>query len=769
MTHRHPLGLALLAFLLAAACAPAPSVVPAAAPEEPPPSPRPSPPPASFGPPAYPTPRPAITPPPDVLAPPEGLLPSGGLPSPFAPGLGPGPGGSPAAPRNYELPTLGMHLVTLHGPRLTGDDAGLVAPGGLAPVAGGTVYLADTAAHLIRISRLEGGVRRCVRFAGDGQATHADGVDLEASFKGPTGLAAAGGGRLFIADSGNHCIRLLAPHPNGGGVQVVTTVAGRAGQAGHLDGLGAAALFANPTALALDGGGNMYVSDTDNHCVRRVSPAGVVTTVAGLPARAGHADGDPDEARFSGPRGLVVSAAGELFVCDTGNHCIRRVSAAGRVTTYAGQPGEAGLRNGPGAEARFSSPTGLALGPDGALWVGDDGNRRLRRIDPEGTVTVVAGTGQTGTLDGPVALARVGAAGALAWGDGALHLADAGERTLRVLRPERLVLTEFGQPTAGERDGSLGDARFREPVGVAYDRDGALYLADAGNHTLRRLEPDGRVTTVAGQAGQAGFAEGSRGSSRLSGPRAVVVDLDGTVYVADTENHAIRKLSPGGRLASLAGNGRPGFADGQGDAARFDRPTAIALGPDGLLVVTDQNNHRVRLVTTQGAVTTLAGGPGAGFKDGPGGDSLFSRPAGLAVDALGRIYVSELGNHAIRLVTRNAAGEARVRTLAGRSGQPGFRDGADARFNGPAHLSLDAAGRVYVADSGNSVIRRLEVDGTVTTYAGALGADRLSPRAGHADGPTAAALFGAPQGLVVDLLGYVHVVDTQNHCVRRIH
>jgi sugar lactone lactonase YvrE len=763
MIHRSTLGCLLLAtWLAAAACAPAPPVAPAAGPADPAPSLRPSPPPASFGPPVFPTPRPAITPPPDVLAVPSEAPPAD---APGAPGVGP----SLAPPRNYDLPTLGLHLITLHGPRVAGDAAGLAAPGGVAGVTGGVVYVSDTGANLIRVSRLENGVRRCVRLAGDGRAGHADGVDLEASFKGPTGLAAAAGGRLYVADSGNHCVRLLAPHPNGGGVLVVTTVAGKAGQAGHLDGLGGEALLSNPTGLALDAAGNLYVADTGNHCLRRITPAGVVTTVAGLPGRSGHVDGDPDEARFLAPRGLVVSAAGELFVCDTGNHCLRRVSPAGRVTTYAGRPGEAGLRNGPGAEARFSSPSGLALGPDGSLWVTDDGNRRVRRVDPEGAVVTAAGLGRAGTVDGPAALAQVGGAGALAWGGGALHLVDAGERTLRELRFEHLAQTAYGLPTAGDRDGSLGDARFRAPVGVAYDREGNLYLADAGNHTLRRLDGDGRVTTVAGQAGQAGFAEGARGASRLSGPRAVVVDVDGTLYVADTENHVIRALSPGGRLTTLAGNGRAGFADGRGDAARFDRPVAIALGPEGRLYVADQNNHRVRVVTTQGEVATVAGAGTAGFRDGTGPASLFSRPAGLAVDALGRIYVSEAGNHAIRLVTRNAIGEARVRTLAGRDGQPGFRDGPEARFNEPGHVSLDAEGRLYVADSGNSLIRRIERDGTVTTYAGALGADRVSPRAGYLDGPAASALFGAPQGLVVDLLGIVHVADTQNHCVRRLY
>ncbi|MEB3327885.1 MAG: hypothetical protein VKQ33_01490 [Candidatus Sericytochromatia bacterium] len=222
MTHRTPLGSLLLAtWLAAAACAPAPPVGPAALPDEPV-SPRPSPPPASFGPPVFPTPRPAITPPPDVLAAPS-------LAPPAEDGSTPDATSSQALARSYELPLLGLHLVTHHGPRVAGDDAGLVAPGGVAGVAGGTVYVADTGAHLIRVSRLEDGVRRCVRLAGDGRAGHADGVDLEASFKAPTGLAAASGGRLYVADSGNHCVRLLAPHPNGGGVLVVTTVAGRAG------------------------------------------------------------------------------------------------------------------------------------------------------------------------------------------------------------------------------------------------------------------------------------------------------------------------------------------------------------------------------------------------------------------------------------------------------------------------------------------------------------------------------------------------------------
>ncbi|MEB3198426.1 MAG: hypothetical protein VKP62_14595 [Candidatus Sericytochromatia bacterium] len=686
-----------------------------------------------------------------------------------------GGGGLVGTPR-YDLPVRGVNMVSYHSPRLPGDDSAMFGPSDVVVNAAGEIYLADAAAHVIRISRRvstpAGEVRRCERLAGNGAATHRDGVDVEASFQNPRGLALAKDGRLFVADTGNHCIRLIAPHATLAGVLAVYTVAGRPGVAGHRDGVGQEANFDQPWDLTVDREGNLLVSDRGNHCLRKVTPAGVVTTVAGTPSRSGYQDGDALQARFDDPQGIVVTAAGDLFVCDSDNHCLRRVAPTGLVSTYAGVAGTRGHRNGPADAALFHTPTFLSLAKDGSFYVSDSGNRRLRQVGSDYVVRTLAGTGEAGELDGPGAFATFRGLAGVAWDETqGILMAEELNRTLRVLRYEHSVTTDFGHTTPGDRDDRVGEARFRQPIGLAFDRNGVMYLADTGNHTIRRITLQGEVALFAGRAATEGSRDGTRLDARFRRPRDVVVDLDGMIYVADTGNHCIRRIAPDASVTTLAGAGTAGFADGQGSAAQFNTPSDLSLGPDGNLYVADTGNHRIRMVTPSGAVTTLAGGAEPGFRDDRGSAAQFFQPSGLVVDGLGRVYIADRGNHALRLLTRDSQGGIRVRTFAGAGGQPGYRDGAglSARFNEPTGLSLDGDNRLYVADTGNSLLRRVEVDGSVTTAAGAVVPSTGAPRSGYADGLSNQAMFSAPEGVLVDLLGYVYVVDTANHCIRRIH
>jgi sugar lactone lactonase YvrE len=324
-----------------------------------------------------------------------------------------------------------------------------------------------------------------------------------------------------------------------------------------------------------------------------------------------------------------------------------------------------------------------------------------------------------------------------------------GNVTVKCFR--RLVTTLAGSDL-GFVDGTGAAARFNGPFGVAVDAAGNLYVADAGNHRIRKISPAGAVSTLAGST--QGFADGVGTAAQFNFPRGVAVDAAGTVYVADNANHRIRKITPAGAVTTLAGSTN-GFADGTGAAARFNSPSGVAVDAAGNVYVADLNNHRIRKISPAGAVTTLAGST-QGFADGVGTAAQFNGPLGVVVDAAGNVYVADNANHRIRKITPAGA----VTTLAGSTN--GFADGtgAAARFNGPSGVAVDAAGNLYVADAGNHRIRKISPAGAVSTLAGST--------QGFAGGVGTAAQFSFPRGVAVDAAGTVYVADNANHRIRKI-
>lgn len=318
------------------------------------------------------------------------------------------------------------------------------------------------------------------------------------------------------------------------------------------------------------------------------------------------------------------------------------------------------------------------------------------------------------------------------------------------------VSTLAGSDGPGFVDGIGALSKFNYPCGIVVDPQGNLYVSDHSNHSIRKITPRGIVSTYAG-TGQAGAMDGPRLRSTFNHPYGLALDADGNLYVGDVANHRIRKISPDGSVTTLAGH-RKGFSDRTGDLAMFDHPYGVAVDAGGNVYVADSYNNRIRKITPDGVTTTVAGNGNDGFVDGQGGTAEFYVPIGIVVDTQGNLYVGDEGNSSVRKITP----EAYVTTLAG-NGKFSFADGVgkNAIFNAPGAIAIDPQGNLYVADYLNNCIRRVSPSGQVRKIAGNL-------QKGFADGTPSEAEFYYPFGIGVDPAGIVYVGDHFNHRIRKI-
>ena len=585
-------------------------------------------------------------------------------------------------------------------------------------------------------------------FVGDAAVqTARDGPALEAVFRGPRQAVVDTQGVVYVADSANHLVRRI----QGG---VVSTLAGQAGRQGFADGPAASALFNEPSGVLLAADGAVLVLDSNNGRIRRISPQGQVSTVAGgAPNRV--ADGAGAAAGFNEPRGFAQDAAGNLYVADYQNQLIRKVTPAGVVSSFAGSAGQQGSVDGTGSAARFSDPQAIVVDAAGNLYVADTGpTKAIRKITPAGVVSTLASTARGARLSEPRGLALLA--------DGSLLVADAAQHELLRLGTDGQLSSWAGSNgNPGSADGAAAQARFYAPMGLASAANGRVLLADSGNHLLREIDPAAAtVATLAGRFGFSASVEGDRGAARFEDPFAVAVDAAGQLFVADASDHALRVITPDGRSRVLAGSpGRYGGVDGTAEQARFFKPMGLALGADGSLYLADSGNHRIRRVAADGRTTTVAGSGQRGHRDGAAASAQFSEPSGVAVAADGSVYVADFGSHVLRRI----APDGQVSTVAGSVGQGGFADGAPGvnRLRSPMDLAFDGSGNLVVLDRSNHAVRVLAPNGMLRTLAG-------SGSGGFADGQGSAARFQFPSGLAVDAAGIVYVADTDNQRLRRI-
>lgn len=521
---------------------------------------------------------------------------------------------------------------------------------------------------------------------------------------------------------------------------IFSHLAGAPGGRGSTDGVGDAVRFRYPEGVAVDSAGNVYVADTQNHTVRKVTPSGVTTTLAGSAGQTGSADGIGSAARFNRPSSIAVDAAGQLFVTDELNHTVRKITPAGAVSTFAGVAGQGGVVNGT-TEARLYAPRGVAVDPSGNVFICD--YYLVRKISPTGEVSSFAGlTGSNGSTDGAGTDARFDVPVALACdSNGNVFVADSGNHTVRKITPAGVVTTIAGKAgVLGNADGPGENARFAALSAIAVDAGGNIYVGGGAN-TVRKISPAGAVTTWAGQSGQWGYADGLGTAARFKHIRSLAGSAGGDVYVADTDNHVVRKISAAAAVTTFAGvaTGELGTELGTGTGTRLVDPTGIVVDRAGNVFVAE-NQGTIRKITPTGAVSTLAGTWGqSGTTDGTGAAARLYLLGQLAIDSTDNIYAQQFFS-TLRKITPAGV----VTTLA-------------APFNGGAP-AIDGSGNLYVFS--NYALKKVSPAGTVTTLAGVAG------QRGSTNGVGTAARFSDPTYATVSAGGIVYVLD--DSALRRI-
>ena len=554
--------------------------------------------------------------------------------------------------------------------------ANLNLPSGVGfDVTTGRVYIADTANNSIRYVATDG---RIHTIAGSGYLGHRGDTSQSpyAELYAPEDVYVDSSGNLFISDTLNGEVREI------GTDGFINTIVGNLdiGYAGD-GGLSTSASLIEPYSVALDASFNVYIAERYDARIREFFPNNnwLVNTYAGNGTNGFTGDGGPiSGAEFNKPTGLVFDKGGNLYVADSMNGRVRKISG-GNISTIAGNGGFRYAGDGGAAlQALLNGPLGVAVDASGNTYFSDTGNNVVRKVSSTGVISTIAGTGSAGF-----------------GGDG----------------------------------GNAATAQLYAPAGLAVDKSGNLYIADSANNRVRKIATSGTISTVAG-SGSPGYAgDGTAATSaQLNDPLALAFDASGTLYIADFGNSAVRKVTTGGIISTFAGNGTAGYSGDGGKAvlAQLNCPASVAIDSAGNVYIGDALNYVVREVNTAGAISTIAGNGYAGYSGdlGPATAAQLGFPAGLAVDTAGSLYISD-GGARIRRVSGGV-----IATVAG-TGSLGFSgDGGaavEATLNAPEGMAFDAKGNLFVADSGNSAIRELQPLGATISIAGVTnGASNLT-------------------------------------------
>ncbi len=589
----------------------------------------------------------------------------------------------------------------------------------------------------------------------------------QASIGAPQGVFADAAGNVYL--SSLDCVFKV----DSSGVLSLVAGNARPGYSGD-GGAATSAQLDNPFAIAVDSGGNIYIADAGNNRIRKVSPAGIIVTVAGGGLGPDSGDGGPATSASLGfPNGIALDAAGNLYIADSGNNAIRKVSAGGVTSTIAGGgPNGYSGDGGPAAGAHFFYPTGVAVDSRGNVYIADTLNNRIRKISTSGIITTIAGGASAGySGDGGPATGALlnNPRGVAIDAKGNVLIADTGNYVVRKISSNGVISTVAGQGS-GSYSGDGGPATsayISQPWAVASDAGGNMYVADTGNSVIRKVDAAGVITTVAGDGF---FSYGGDGGPATQAQffdiAGLVVDPAGNLYLADSGNSAVRRIDAAGFVTALAGYGYYGYSGDGGPAtsSTLNTPKGLALDTSGNLYIADTGNSVIRMVSPSGTINTVAGTGSASYSGdgGPAAAAGLNSPFGVAVDGARNLFIADTANNVIRKVSASGI----ISTVAG-AGSAGYSgDGGpatNAQLSGPTGLALDSAGNLFIADTGSNAIRELSPSGIITTVAG-------SGSSGYSGdgGPAADAQLTRPRSVSVDSRGNLYIADFFNSVIRKV-
>jgi trimeric autotransporter adhesin len=592
-----------------------------------------------------------------------------------------------------------------------------------------------TAAHAQNINTIIGGL-------GDG------GAATSGKLYNPTGVAVDKWGNIYVADNGSGAVRRV--DTNG----IITKYYPNT----------PTAYLGQVSGVAVDTFGNVFIADYNSHKILKVFLSGNTITYAGTGGGGELGDGGPATAAELTPLALSIDKYGNLYVADHNSYSckIRKIDTSGIITTFAGSSSCGFLGDGfPATTAKLNHPTGVCVDNSGNVFIADNNNNRVRKVDPSGIITTIAGNGIVGYAgDGfPATDANFNKIFSVSVDNaGNVYISDDTNNEIRKVSTSGIVTRVAGAFISGGFSGDGGPAtiaQLNNPVGVAFDKSGNFYIADKNNNRIRKVNTSGNISTVVGcnfSAACGFYGDGGPVvSALLNFPTGLAFDTSFNLYIADFQNYVVRKVSNAGIISTVAGNDSSGFSGDNGPAinAKLRSASSVATDRKGNLYICDNVNNRIRKVNSAGIITTYAGIGSSGFSgDGHPADSAkLGSPLSIATDRKGNLYIADKNNARIRKVDTNGI----IRTIAGNGTSTYFGDGGpatSAQFSAYG-LCLDINGNIFIADASNQRIRKIDTNGIITTVAGG--------GTGPIGGPAVFAAIGTPQAVHVDKDGNIFI------------
>ncbi|MBX7218565.1 MAG: IPT/TIG domain-containing protein [Blastocatellia bacterium] len=600
------------------------------------------------------------------------------------------------------------------------------------------------------ITTIAGGIP----FLGDG------GPATAANFQLPQRIAVDSVGNVYVADVLNNRIRKIDTSG------IITTVAGTGAAGYNGDGrLAVAATLNNPLGITIDRNGDLLICDTFNSRIRRVDlRTGVIITIAGTGVLGFSGDGDlAKNAKLNSPRAIAVDGANNMLIADAVNNRIRKIDAVTSVITTivgTGALGDSG-EGGPATNAQLRIPSGVAVDVQGNIYIADSFNGKIKRVTATDRTISTVGE-NSALLRQPVDLALDPA--------GNLWIADLSTSSLlrlELVNQNLIRIAGNGTFGFGGDGGSATAGVLNQPTGVGVDGSGNIFVADQFNHRIRRIAVNSQtISTFAGTIRFLGDS-GPAINSEVANPFSVLTDQNGNTFFGDYSNLRVRRISSGGEISTVVGNGNFGVSGNGGEAtsAPFTIPYGLAFDKDGNLLIGEAQTNRIRLVNkSTGVLSTIAGtgAIGALGDDGPATQARLNFPTAVTVDSNGNIFICDTANDRVRRIDATTGIIARV--VGGGAATGENVPATDVRLNQPFGVTVDAAGNLFVADTNGHRVRRVDaVTKLVTTVAGTG-----TPGDSGDGGEAIRASLNFPNGLLIDSVGNLLIADTGNHRIRQV-